>query len=168
MRVSIAGAGPAGLYAAILIRRARPDIDISIFEQNGRDATFGFGVVFSDQALGFLRDDDPETAALIEPHMQRWSDIAVVHANERIAIDGVGFAAIGRLDLLKLLQQRAAQLGIQPVFDTRVASIADLPASDSDHRGRRPEFGRESSIAGRLRRAHGDLVQPFHLVWRDM
>ena len=130
MRVSIAGAGPAGLYAAILIRRARPDIDISIFEQNGRDATFGFGVVFSDQALGFLRDDDPETAALIEPHMQRWSDIAVVHANERIAIDGVGFAAIGRLDLLQLLQQRAAQLGIQPVFDARVASIADLPASD--------------------------------------
>lgn len=130
MRVSIAGAGPAGLYAAILIRRARPDIDISIFEQNGRDATFGFGVVFSDQALGFLRDDDPETAALIEPHMQRWSDIAVVHANERIAIDGVGFAAIGRLELLKLLQQRAAQLGIQPVFNTRVASLADLPASD--------------------------------------
>ncbi len=130
MRVSIAGAGPAGLYAAILIRRARPDIEISVFEQNGRDATFGFGVVFSDQALGFLRDDDPETAALIEPHMQRWSDIAVVHANQRIVIDGVGFSAIGRLDLLALLQHRAAQLRIQPVFDTRVTGIADLPASD--------------------------------------
>ncbi|MEO1159123.1 MAG: FAD-dependent monooxygenase [Pseudomonadota bacterium] len=130
MRVSIAGAGPAGLYAAILIRRARPDIDISVFEQNSRDATFGFGVVFSDQALGFLREDDPETAALIEPHMQRWSDIAVVHKNERIAIDGVGFSAIGRLDLLKLLQQRAAQLGIVPVYEHRIETTDVLDPAD--------------------------------------
>ena len=130
MRVSIAGAGPAGLYAAILIRRARPDIDISVFEQNSNDATFGFGVVFSDQALGFLREDDPETAALIEPHMQRWSDIAVMHKNERIAIDGVGFSAIGRLDLLRLLQQRAAQLGIHPIYDTRIATADALGPAD--------------------------------------
>lgn len=126
MRVSIAGAGPAGLYAAILIRRARPDIDISLSEQNPKDATFGFGVVFSDQALGFLREDDPETAALIEPHMQRWSDIAVVHKGQRIAIDGVGFSAIGRLDLLNLLQQRAAQLGIVPAYEHRIET-ADAP-----------------------------------------
>ena len=130
MRVSIAGAGPAGLYAAILMRRARPDIDISVFEQNSSDATFGFGVVFSDQTLGFLREDDRETAALIEPHMQRWSDIAVVHKNQRIAIDGVGFSAIGRLDLLKLLQQRAAQLGIYPVYGTRIDSTAALGPAD--------------------------------------
>jgi 2-polyprenyl-6-methoxyphenol hydroxylase-like FAD-dependent oxidoreductase len=96
-RVAIAGAGPAGLYAAILLKRTWPGIDLRITEQNPPDATFGFGVVFSDQALGFLREDDPETAALIEPHMERWSDIAVVHRGERIAIDGVGFAAIGRL-----------------------------------------------------------------------
>lgn len=130
MQVSIAGAGPAGLYAAILIARARPDIGISVFEQNPSDATFGFGVVFSDQALGFLREDDRETAALIEPYMQRWSDIAVVHGNERIAIDGVGFSAIGRLDLLKLLQQRAAQLGIYPVYGTRIESTAALEQAD--------------------------------------
>ncbi|MEM7636085.1 MAG: FAD-dependent monooxygenase [Pseudomonadota bacterium] len=130
MRVSIAGAGPAGLYAAILIRRARPDVDISVHEQNPKDATFGFGVVFSDQALGFLRDDDPETAALIEPHMQRWSDIAVVHKNERIPIDGVGFSAIGRLDLLRLLQQRAAQLGINPVFGSRIETAEALDPAD--------------------------------------
>ncbi len=130
MRVAIAGAGPAGLYAAILIRRARPDIDIAVFEQNSKDATFGFGVVFSDQALGFLREDDPETAALIEPHMQRWTDIAVVHKNKRIAIDGVGFSAIGRLDLLRLLQQRAAQLGIIPVYNSRIESTDVLGPAD--------------------------------------
>jgi 2-polyprenyl-6-methoxyphenol hydroxylase-like FAD-dependent oxidoreductase len=125
MGITIIGAGPAGLYAAILIRQARPDIELRVFEQNPCDATFGFGVVFSEQALGFLRDDDPDTAALIEPHMQRWSDIAVVHKGERIAIDGVGFAAIGRLDLLKLLQQRAGDLGIEPAFGTRLDELPD-------------------------------------------
>jgi hypothetical protein len=84
---------------------------IELHEQNPPDATFGFGVVFSDQALGFLRDDDPETAALIEPHMERWSDIAVIHGGERIDIDGVGFAGIGRLELLQLLQSRAVKPG---------------------------------------------------------
>ena len=67
MRVNIAGAGPAGLYAAILIRRLRPDAKIAIFEQNPRDATFGFGVVFSEQALDMWRQEDPGTVALIEP-----------------------------------------------------------------------------------------------------
>ncbi len=126
--VAICGAGPAGLYAAILIRRARPDATVRVFEQNPPDATFGFGVVFSDQALGFLRDDDPETVALIEPHMQRWSDIAIVHRGKRIAIDGVGFAAIGRLNLLQLLQRRAAELGVVPHYNTRVDDIAGLTA----------------------------------------
>ncbi len=128
MRISIIGAGPAGLYAAILIRQLRPDIAIEVFEQSPQDATFGFGVVFSDQALGFLREDDPATASLVEPHMQRWSDIAVVHKGERIAIDGIGFAAIGRLELLKVLQRRAADLGVVPVYDARLDEIpqADL------------------------------------------
>ena len=130
MRVKIAGAGPAGLYAAILIRRARPDVEISIFEQNTRDASFGFGVVFSDQALGFLREDDPETVALIEPHMQRWRDIEVVHKGERISIDGVGFAAIGRLDLLQLLQRRAAQLDINPQYEHRLETADALGDAD--------------------------------------
>jgi 2-polyprenyl-6-methoxyphenol hydroxylase-like FAD-dependent oxidoreductase len=119
-RVAIAGAGPAGLYAAILLKRTWPGIEVHITEQNPPDATFGFGVVFSDQALGFLREDDPETASLIEPHMERWSDIAVVHRGERIAIDGVGFAAIGRLHLLQLLQQRARELGVEPQYNTRL------------------------------------------------
>lgn len=129
-RVAIAGAGPAGLYAAILLKRARPDAIITVVEQNPQDATFGFGVVFSDQALGFLREDDPETAALIEPHMRRWSDIGVVHKGERIAIDGVGFAAIGRLHLLELLQQRARELGVEPVYNSRLDDMAQLAGAD--------------------------------------
>lgn len=130
MRVSILGAGPAGLYAAILLKRRRPDMAVRVFEQNPPDATFGFGVVFSDKALAFLEDDDPETAALIEPAMERWSDIAVNHRGERIAIDGVGFAAIGRLELLGLLQQRAAELGVRPAYETRVDDLDVLEPAD--------------------------------------
>ncbi len=130
MKITILGAGPAGLYAAILLKKARPDLDISLIEQNSADATFGFGVVFSDQALNFLRADDPDTADLIEPHMLRWSDIHLHHRGERMVIDGVGFAGIGRLELLKLLQKRAGDLGISPQFNTRIDRLSDLPAAD--------------------------------------
>lgn len=128
MKIAIVGAGPAGLYAAILIRRARPDAQIRIVEQNPKDATFGFGVVFSDEALAFLRTDDPETADLIEPEMKRWSDIHVVHRGERVVIDGVGFSGIGRLHLLQLLQGRAAALGLHPEYGVRIDDPAALDA----------------------------------------
>ncbi|MGI9315908.1 MAG: FAD-dependent monooxygenase [bacterium] len=130
MKVNIIGAGPAGLYTAILLKRFRPDAKISIFEQNAPDATFGFGVVFSDQALSFLWVDDPETAALIEPRMKRWTGISVVHRNQRIVIDGVGFAGIGRLDLLRMLHKRAASLGICPDFTFPIDSKDQLPDAD--------------------------------------
>ena len=98
MRIAILGAGPAGLYLGYLIKRRRPDADVTVIEQNPADATFGFGVVFSDRALEFLREDDQETYAAIVPHMESWHDITLVHRNERIVIDGIGFAAIGRLE----------------------------------------------------------------------
>lgn len=130
MKVDIIGAGPSGLYAAILLKRSRPDLQIEVIEQNAPDATFGFGVVFSDHALDFLRADDRETADLIEPHMQRWSDIVVAHRGERITIDGVGFAGIGRLELLDLLQQRAADLGITPRYNEQVTDLSGRPEVD--------------------------------------
>lgn len=130
MRINILGAGPAGLYAAILLKRMRADLDVRVFEQNPAGATFGFGVVFSDQALEFLRADDPDTADLIAPHMQRWSDIVINHKGSRIAIDGIGFAGIGRLELLKLLEARAADLGVVPQYDIRIDKPDDLPEAD--------------------------------------
>ena len=86
MRISILGAGPAGLYLAYLIKRRRPDADVTLIEQNAADATFGFGVVFSDRALEFLREDDEQTYAAIVPHMESWSDIALVLRGERVVI----------------------------------------------------------------------------------
>jgi 2-polyprenyl-6-methoxyphenol hydroxylase-like FAD-dependent oxidoreductase len=118
MKVYVAGGGPAGLYAAYLIKQRRPDAEITLVEQNQAGATFGFGVVFSDKALEFLRDDDPETHALITPAMQMWTDLTIVHRGEQIRIDGIGFAAIGRINLLQLLQQRLASTGVIPQYGT--------------------------------------------------
>ncbi len=122
LRINILGGGPAGLYAAILLKRARPGAQITLFEQNPANATFGFGVVFSDQALDFLRAEDRATADLIEPRMIRWSDIIVNHRGTRIAIDGIGFAAIGRLELLQLLHS----ILYPPCRQARYRALRDL------------------------------------------
>ncbi|HEY2186092.1 MAG TPA: NAD(P)-binding protein [Xanthobacteraceae bacterium] len=77
LKVIVVGAGPAGLYFSYLLKRQQPEVDIRVFEQNAPDATFGFGVVFSDRALEFLRDDDPDTYDLVTPRMESWSDIVL-------------------------------------------------------------------------------------------
>ena len=130
MLVVILGAGPSGLYLGYLLKRRRPDTDIRIFEQNPAGATFGFGVVFSDRALEFLNDDDPETFAAITPQMESWNDITLVHRGERIAIDGVGFAAVGRLKLLRLLQERARSVGLEPTYERAVTGLGDFAEAD--------------------------------------
>lgn len=130
MRITILGAGPAGLYLAYLIKRRRPDTTVTVIEQNPADATFGFGVVFSDRALEFLREDDEATYSAITPHMESWNDITVAHRGERVTIDGVGFSAIGRLKLLQLLQARARSVGVEPVYRRTVKSLDELGDAD--------------------------------------
>jgi len=124
MKVLVAGGGPAGLYFSYLARRAHPGWRIRVVEQNPPDATFGFGVVFSDRALEFLRADDPTTYGLITPELEAWVDLHVVHRGERHVIDGIGFNAIGRLPFLRFMQQQAASVGVEPEFNTPVGDIA--------------------------------------------
>ena len=130
MRIAILGAGPAGLYLAYLIKRRHPAADLTVIEQNPANATFGFGVVFSDRALEFLRADDEGTYAAILPHMESWNDMTLNLRGERIVIDGVGFAAIGRLHLLQLLQARAASAGVAPVYERTVKDLGELDDFD--------------------------------------
>ena len=130
MHIAILGAGPAGLYLAYLIKRRRPETVVTLLEQNPADATFGFGVVFSDRALEFLREDDEATYLAITPHMQSWNDITIIHRGERVTIDGVGFSAIGRLKLLQLLQSRARSVGVEPVYHRSVKSLGELGEVD--------------------------------------
>jgi 2-polyprenyl-6-methoxyphenol hydroxylase-like FAD-dependent oxidoreductase len=130
MRVAILGAGPAGLYLAYLIKRRDPGADVRVYEQNRADATFGFGVVFSDRALEFLAEDDPATLAAIAPHLQSWTDITLVQGGARVRIDGVGFAAIGRLQLLQILQARARSAGVAPAYQHAVANLDGFAGAD--------------------------------------
>jgi len=130
MRVAVVGGGPAGLYFSALWKRRHPADEVRLFEQNAANATWGFGVVLSDQALEFLRDDDPDTVDGIAPRMQAWRDIAIVHRGEAVGIDGVGFSAIGRLQLLQLLQGRAREAGVVMRFGHAVQSMTELAGYD--------------------------------------
>lgn len=128
LKIIIIGGGPAGLYASILIKRYQPQFDVQVFEQNPNDATFGFGVVLSDDALNFLERDDSETVQHIKPHLKTWNSIEIVHPEEKIVIDGITFSGIGRLTLLQLLQEQAMALGVDLSFDRRVEDISNLHA----------------------------------------
>ena len=129
MRIAVIGGGPGGLYFSYLWKKRHPDADIDLFEQNPAGATWGFGVVFSEQALEFLRADDPDTVDAIGLRMQSWKNITLNLRGETVEIDGVGFSSIGRLDLLTILQRRAASVGVNPRYDT-VASVDRLTGYD--------------------------------------
>jgi 2-polyprenyl-6-methoxyphenol hydroxylase-like FAD-dependent oxidoreductase len=129
-RIAVLGGGPAGLYFAYLWKRRHPLSEVAVFEQNAAGATFGFGVVFSDRALDFLRADDAETADLITARMETWRDITLMHRGERLAIDGIGFSAIGRLELLSLLEERARSVGVEPRHGVPVRSVDELDGYD--------------------------------------
>ena len=130
MRVAVVGAGPAGLYLSYLLKRRQPSADVRVFEQNPAHSTFGFGVVFSDRSLEFLREDDPETYHAITPRLQSWSDITLDLEGDVVTIDGVGFSAVGRLELLQLLHRRAHEVGVAVRFDHPIRSLDELPAAD--------------------------------------
>src|ERR1700756_3942550 len=120
LRIAVIGGGPGGLYFAYLWKRHHPDAMVDLFEQNPAGATWGFGVVFSDQALDFLRADDPDTVDAIAPRMESWKNITLNLRGESVEIDGVGFSSIGRLELLMPLQTRAVSVGVVLHFDTQV------------------------------------------------
>jgi 2-polyprenyl-6-methoxyphenol hydroxylase-like FAD-dependent oxidoreductase len=130
MRVLVVGAGPAGLYFSYLFKKRSPHCELRIVEQNAADSTFGFGVVFSERALEFLRGDDPQTYDAITPQMEVWTDLTVVHRGTPVVIDGIGFAAIGRLKFLRLMQERVASVGIVPEFQQRISDTRQFGQYD--------------------------------------
>lgn len=130
MKINILGAGPAGLYFAALMKRDDPSHEITIYERNPRDATWGFGVVFSDRALEFLRADDEALYQYLTPHLENWPEITVVHNDTRIPIAGNGFSSIGRLELLTLLYAYVENLGVKIEFGTEINSLDRLAPAD--------------------------------------
>jgi anthraniloyl-CoA monooxygenase len=126
MKINIIGGGPAGLYFAILMMRGDPSRQIQIYERNGPDDTFGWGVVFSGKTLANLRAADEESHAEITKQFEAWDNVDVVHRDEKISIHGNSFSGIARLQLLKILQRRAEQLGVVVDFRAEIHDIDRL------------------------------------------
>ncbi|MFF1722825.1 bifunctional salicylyl-CoA 5-hydroxylase/oxidoreductase [Streptomyces sviceus] len=117
-RIAIIGGGPGGLYAAALLKRLDPARDITVWERNAPDDTFGFGVVLSDETLGGIEHADPEVYEALCEDFVRWDDIDIVHRGTRHTSGGHGFAALGRRRLLDILHTRCRALGVDLRFRT--------------------------------------------------
>src|SRR5687768_1782814 len=131
MRITIIGGGPAGLYFAILMRKADPAHLIRIYERNGPDDTFGWGVVFAGKTLANLRAADAESHAEITSEFEAWDNVDVVRGDEKISIHGNSFSGIARLQLLKILQRGAQGLGVEVNYRTEIQDLESL-RNDSD------------------------------------
>jgi anthraniloyl-CoA monooxygenase len=153
MRIAVVGGGPGGLYFAALAQRLDPRHEITVWERNAPDDTFGFGVVFSDETLGGIEHADPAIHASMEREFARWDDIDVHYRGAVITSGGHGFAAMSRRRLLGILQDRCAELGVYVHFRTEAPPIETLAA---DHELVVASDGANSPI----RRRYADAFRP--------
>ena len=160
MKIAIAGGGPGGLYLAALMKGLDPRHEVTVWERNAPDETFGFGVVFSDETLGGIEGADPVVHDQMERRFARWTDIDITVTDsgggtERFTVGGQGFAAMSRKDLLRVLQDRAAELGVDVRYRTQAPDVARLRAT---HDLVVAADGVNSAIRTRVRRR----VRPRH------
>ncbi|MXM66400.1 bifunctional salicylyl-CoA 5-hydroxylase/oxidoreductase [Streptomyces sp. HUCO-GS316] len=129
LRVAIIGGGPGGLYSAALLKRLDPAREVTVWERNAPDDTFGFGVVLSDETLGGIEHADPTVYEALQRDFIRWDDIDIVHRTTRHTSSGHGFAALGRRRLLEILHNRCRELGVDLLFRSEAPPPAQLAAS---------------------------------------
>jgi anthraniloyl-CoA monooxygenase len=126
MRIAVVGGGPGGLYFAALARQLDATHEITVWERNAADDTFGFGVVFSDETLGGIEHADPAIHRAMSAEFARWDDIDIHFKGRVITSGGHGFAAMSRRRLLQILQERCAELGVTVRFNTEAPPVDEL------------------------------------------
>ena len=137
MKIAIIGGGPAGLYAAILLKKQRPEAEITVYERNRADDTFGFGVVFSDATLDNFEKYDAPSYRRITQEFAYWDDIAVHFRGTVHRVGGNGFCGCSRRTLLLILQERARELGVALLFEADIEDESALRRCRSGGAGRR-------------------------------
>ena len=152
MKVSIVGGGPGGLYFAVLAKKAWPRWDVTVYERNRPDDTFGFGVVFSDQTLDAFKAYDPVTYERIRRRFAYWGDVDVIYKGQAMRSGGNGFCGCSRVALLNILQDRGRELGVQMRFQREVEDIGEFPDSDL--------IVIADGINSRIRNRHENHFQP--------
>jgi anthraniloyl-CoA monooxygenase len=130
MRVAIVGGGPAGLYFAILQKKADPASQIKVYERNRLNDTFGFGVVFSDATLERLAEADRPTHDEITRAFAHWDDIEIHHRGTTTTSTGHGFSGLSRQRLLTILSRRCEELGIDLRFECEIGGFDDVKDAD--------------------------------------
>ena len=131
MKIYCIGGGPAGLYFAISMKLRDPGHEVVVVERNPAGVTFGWGVVFSDQTLDNLRQNDPESAEEVKASFAHWDDIEVhVAGRESVRSGGHGFVGIGRKRLLDILARRAMDLGVEVRFESEVEDLSGFGDAD--------------------------------------
>jgi anthraniloyl-CoA monooxygenase len=129
-RIIVLGGGPAGLYSALLIKKANPTHHITVIERNPADVTYGWGVVFSDRTLASFQRADYRSYEQIAENFVIWDAIDVKFRGETIRCGGHVIAAISRTKLLDILQKRCAELGVEMKFNCEINDMAGLPPFD--------------------------------------
>ena len=152
MKVSIVGGGPGGLYFAVLAKKAWPQWDLTVYERNRPDDTFGFGVVFSDQTLDTFKAYDGPSYEAIRRAFAYWGDIDVHYKGETLRIGGNGFCGCSRVTLLQLLHERCRELGVKLLFQREVEDIAEFADADL--------ILAADGINSRIREAHREHFRP--------
>lgn len=130
MKVTVIGGGPGGLYFALLAKKAWPRWEITVYERNRPDDTFGFGVVFSDQTLDTFKEYDLVTYERIRRRFAYWGDVDVVYKGQVMRSGGNGFCGCSRVALLNILQDRGRELGVQMRFQREVEGLEEFPDSE--------------------------------------
>ncbi len=130
MKVNCIGGGPAGLYLGILLKEQSPRHEVTVYERNRPDDTFGFGVVFSDATLGNLQAAHRGTYDAIRSEFAHWDDIDIHYRGQKLTSTGHGFCGLSRKRLLRILTERAGKLGVDLHFETDVGDPESVRDAD--------------------------------------